>query len=182
LVRQEDGEPELSQSAWWAKIPVPRGFAFELAGWAPLEQEIRAETVLRRLLRIPPQAELLTYSDRRKAIFRYAGMVQGRLAACLFFAPPAGDLNGVEQAQRLIGKDVSAAERLALLAGAEAGAKPAGRIICACLSVSEESIAAAIRDHGLMTPAAIGALLGAGTNCGTCIPDLKKIISAQRAA
>jgi assimilatory nitrate reductase catalytic subunit len=182
LVRQEEGAPELSSSSWWSKVPLPRGFAFELAGWSPLEKEIHAESVLRGLLRIPREAELVTYSDRRKAIFRYAGVVQGRLAACLFFAPPGGDLNGIERARDLLGKEISTAERLALLAGVAGGAKPAGRIICACFSVSEDWIAAAVRERGLTTPAAIGALLGAGTNCGTCIPELKKIINAQTQA
>jgi assimilatory nitrate reductase catalytic subunit len=183
LVRQSGGEPELSPSTWWSKVPTAAGFAFELAGWAPLEQEVHAENVLRRLLRIPADAELVTYSDRRKAVFRYAGVMQGRLAACLFFAPPGGDMNGIERAGELLGKEISAAERLALLAGVRAdGAKPAGRIVCACFSVSEDRIAAAIREHGLSTTAQIGALLAAGTNCGTCVPELKKLIGAKKRA
>ncbi len=183
LVRLSDGEPELGPSTWWSKVPTSAGFAFELAGWSPLEKEIHAESVLRGLLHIPAHAELVSYSDRRRAVFRYAGIVRGRLAACLFFAPPGGDISGIERARELLGKNVSGAERLALLAGAAAaGTQPAGRVICTCFSVSEERIAAAIRDHGLMTPAQIGAMLGAGTNCGSCIPDLRKIINAQSRA
>jgi assimilatory nitrate reductase catalytic subunit len=92
-------------------------------------------------------------------------------------------MNGVEQAKALLGKEISAAERLALLAGVSAGgAQPAGRIVCACFSVGEDRIQAAIRDGGLTTPAEIGAALKAGTNCGSCIPELKKLIGAQSPA
>jgi assimilatory nitrate reductase catalytic subunit len=177
LVRLDGGQPELSETSWWAKAPAGPGFAFELAGWTPLEQEIHAETVLRRLLHIPADAELISYSDPRKAMFRYAGLVQGRLAACVFFAPPGAELNGAEQAKALLGKDISAVERLALLAGVSAGGKAPGHIVCACFSVSEDKIKDAIRGGGLTSHAQIGAALKAGTNCGSCIPELKKLLA-----
>jgi assimilatory nitrate reductase catalytic subunit len=70
-------------------------------------------------------------------------------------------------------------ERIALLAGTSAsGAKPAGKIVCSCFSVSQESILAAIQADGLTSPAQIGTRLKAGTNCGSCIPELKKLLQA----
>jgi assimilatory nitrate reductase catalytic subunit len=178
LLRLDGGEPELSDTSWWAKAPAGLGFAFELAGWTPLTKEIHAETVLRRLLHIPADAELISYSDPRKAMFRYAGLVQGRLAACVFFAPPGAELSGAEQAKTLLGKEISAVERLALLAGVNAsGGMSAGRIVCACFSVSEDRIKDAIREGGLTSHTQIGVTLKAGTNCGSCIPELKKMLA-----
>ena len=70
-------------------------------------------------------------------------------------------------------------ERIALLAGISGnGAKPTGKIVCSCFSVSQESILAAVQAEGLTTPAQIGARLKAGTNCGSCIPELKKLLQA----
>ncbi|HEX4635253.1 MAG TPA: (2Fe-2S)-binding protein [Rhizomicrobium sp.] len=37
---------------------------------------------------------------------------------------------------------------------------------------------AAIQADGLTTAAGIGALLKAGTNCGSCIPELKKLLQS----
>ncbi len=180
LVRIAGGEPELSESAWWSKVQTGAGFVFELAGWGPLAEEVHGEAVLRRLLRIPADAELVSYSDPRKAVFRYAGIVQGRLSGCVFFAPPGADLAGAEQARALLGREVGTAERLSLLAGIEAGgARPAGRIVCACYAVSQDRIIDAIREGKFTTPAQIGAALQAGTNCGSCIPELKKLIAGQ---
>ena len=179
LLRMSGGEPELSEALWWSKAPVTNGFAFELAGWNPLQQEVHSEGVLRRLLRISADAELVSYSDPRKAMFRYAGILHGQLAACVFFGPAGADFTGVEQAKALLGKEISPMERIALLAGTNGkNAKASGKTVCSCFSISEEAILAAVQAEGLTTPAQIGARLKAGTNCGSCIPELKKLLQA----
>jgi assimilatory nitrate reductase catalytic subunit len=43
------------------------------------------------------------------------------------------------------------------------------------------AIASAIRADRLKTPAEIGAALRAGTNCGSCIPELKKLLERDAA-
>ena len=182
LLRLTGGEPELSDALWWSKAPVSNGFAFDMAGWHPLQQEVHSEGVLRRLLRIPAEAELISYSDPRKAIFRYAGILHGQLAACVFFGPPGTDLGGADQARNLLGREISPMERIALLAGAQAdGAPAAGKIICSCFSVGEDKIRTTIQAEGLTTAAQIGTRLKAGTNCGSCIPELKKLLQSQPA-
>jgi assimilatory nitrate reductase catalytic subunit len=183
LFRLASGEPELSESVWWSKAQTKTGFAFEMSGWEPLEKEVHSEQVLRRLLKIPGEAELVSYSDPRKAMFRYAGLLQGRLAGCVFFGPPGQDFTGVDQAKALLGKDITPAERIALLAGLDAGGEQqASKTVCACFSVSEAAISAAIAEKGLTSPAEIGRALKAGTNCGSCIPEIKKLIGAAAPA
>jgi assimilatory nitrate reductase catalytic subunit len=180
LLRLSGGEPELSDALWWSKVPLTSGFAFELAGWNPLQREVHSEGILRRLLRISADAELVSYSDPRKAMFRYAGILHGRLEACVFFGPPGADFAGVEQAKALLGREISHLERIALLAGTSGSgsAKPAGKIVCSCFSVSQDTILAAIQADGLTSAAQIGARLKAGTNCGSCIPELKKLLQS----
>jgi assimilatory nitrate reductase catalytic subunit len=109
-------------------------------------------------------------------MFRYAGILHGQLAACIFFGPPGADFAGVEQAKALLGKDISPMERIALLAGSNGRGERPVKTICSCFAVSEEKILSAIRGEGLTTPAQIGARLKAGTNCGSCIPELKKLL------
>ena len=176
LFRLNGGEPELSAALWWSKAQISTGFAFELAGWNPLQQDVHSEGVLRRLLCIPADAELVSFSDPRKAMFRYGGILHGQLAACIFFGPPGADFPGIAQAKSLLGKDISAMDRIALLAGAGSPGGAAEKIVCSCFSVSQDKIAAAIRDDGLTTAAQIGVRLKAGTNCGSCIPELKKLL------
>jgi assimilatory nitrate reductase catalytic subunit len=101
----------------------------------------------------------------------------------VFFAPPLQDFAGVELAKSLLGKEVSAMDRISLLAGLEAGgAQGASKIVCACFSVSEAAIAGAIAEQGCRSAAEIGKALKAGTNCGSCIPEIKKLLGAPASA
>ena len=73
----------------------------------------------------------------------------------------------------------TAQQRLALLAGrAENGKAPAGATICSCFGVGEVTIADAVR-QGCSSVQQLGAKLKCGTNCGSCIPELKTIIDEQ---
>jgi assimilatory nitrate reductase catalytic subunit len=56
------------------------------------------------------------------------------------------------------------------------GLASAGPIVCACYGVGRAAICDAIT-AGAVTAAEIGARLKAGTNCGSCIPDLKRLIA-----
>jgi assimilatory nitrate reductase catalytic subunit len=180
LLRLAAGEPEMGASVWWAKAQLVNGFGFEMSGWTALEEEIHSEVQLRRLLGIPGHAELASFSDPRKAIFRYAGFLDGQLVASVFFGPPGRDFAGVEKVKALLGREVSAIERLPLLSGiSQGGTAPPSRTVCTCFSITEAAIRAAIAQHGLTSVAEIGAGLKAGANCGSCIPELRKILSSS---
>ena len=173
--------PELDETVCWSKASIDAGFAFDLAGWAPLANVIGSESALRRLLNISRSAELLSYSDPRNAVYRYAGFAARSLEACVFFAAPGADFACASQARRLLGREATPPERLSLLAGLQVGASSqAGKTICSCFSVRDETIRDAIRQKGLKTAAEIGAMLRAGTNCGSCIPELKKLIAMEQ--
>jgi assimilatory nitrate reductase catalytic subunit len=61
------------------------------------------------------------------------------------------------------------------LSAPPAGQSQRGRIICNCLDVSEEEIMAEFR-HGQDLPA-IQAKLKCGTQCGSCLPELKRLVA-----
>ncbi|MNE35196.1 Nitrate reductase [compost metagenome] len=73
-------------------------------------------------------------------------------------------------------------ERHALLDGQRPGErKDPGRIICSCFSVGENTIREAIAG-GCDSAAALGATLRCGTNCGSCVPELKGLIAEGSSA
>ncbi len=64
-----------------------------------------------------------------------------------------------------------------LLSGKSAdGLADAGPIVCACFGVGRNTICDSIA-AGARTATEIGAQLKAGTNCGSCIPELKRLIA-----
>ncbi|EIY2678846.1 (2Fe-2S)-binding protein, partial [Raoultella planticola] len=56
---------------------------------------------------------------------------------------------------------------------------PAGRIVCSCFSIGERAISEAIA-RGCRTPGELGAALKCGTNCGSCIPELKALLAEEQ--
>ena len=177
MVRASDGKLDLGAEVYWCKTPVASGFVYELSGWASLSEIIRSERILRQLLQVPDGAELVSYSDPKMSNFRYAGLIDGRLEACVFFGAPGAAFPEADRAAELLGKSVPPVARLSLLAGCDAGAPRGGATVCACFGVGEAAIRDAIHAGNLASTAEIGAALGAGTNCGSCIPELKRLLA-----
>jgi assimilatory nitrate reductase catalytic subunit len=67
-------------------------------------------------------------------------------------------------------------QRRALLVGREGNAaSDPGTIICSCFQVGDKQIKAAIKT-GIQNTDELGAQLKCGTNCGSCVPELKSLI------
>ena len=85
---------------------------------------------------------------------------------------------GLAEAWRLGRLDGTA--RRFLLAGRGASTDfDASPTICACFGVKSHAILAAIAD-GAYSTVAVDARLNAGTNCGSCLPELRRMIAAAR--
>jgi len=165
----------LSAIAYWVKATCEECYRYELAGeLAPLDWS----THTRDLLEARAQDEWLEYEDRGAKRYRAALIREGRLEACLFVAPDR-ELPSRTWLAGLFGQaELDAADRLSLLAGRPSKAQAdAGEIVCACYQVGRNSLIQGIQRDGLMTPEAIGKALKAGTNCGSCVPELKQLIA-----
>jgi assimilatory nitrate reductase catalytic subunit len=54
-----------------------------------------------------------------------------------------------------------------------------GHIVCACFSVGEKTILHAIQEQGLDSVEAVGACLKAGTGCGSCVPEIRRLVARR---
>jgi assimilatory nitrate reductase catalytic subunit len=120
------------------------------------------------------------FSDPKAGGYRGAQLVAGRLSACLFIAPKTrlpdrAWLGGLFANDRL-----SDRERLSLLAGRPDDGMATGPVICACHGVGRDALIRAITSQGVATVKEIGSLLKAGTNCGSCIPELNGLLAEHR--
>jgi assimilatory nitrate reductase catalytic subunit len=168
---------------YWARIPIAAGHAYELAGWRELPQEADAEAWVMSLLGALDGAELIVYVDQGRGALRYASIVDGRLDACLFLARDGGFLPGRAELEEMLGGPVERPARLSLVGGLPASAlhTDSGPIICACFAVGLETLRRAIVERELNSVTAIGEALRAGTNCGSCRPELRAILDAALA-
>lgn len=134
----------------------------------------------RRLLPNSP-GEWLEFADGAAGRYRCALIEDGRLRFCLFVSAgldlPLRDwLSGLFQCQEL-----PIAARRGLLSGRPVGEEDdPGRIVCSCFRVGINTLQRAIRSNALTSVEQIGACLKAGTNCGSCVPELNMLLQAGR--
>jgi assimilatory nitrate reductase catalytic subunit len=133
------------------------------------------------LLQWPERSDWLEMTDRRRGVLRVAVVSDGALEACLFLARDAGALPSEQALIPMLGAPVPDASRASILSGRLYGATAnEGPKVCACFGVSRDAIRHAIATENLTTVKQIGAQLRAGTNCGSCIPELEEILKDVR--
>ncbi len=136
----------------------------------------------RGLLLDAPGAEILEAADPARGVLRVAALVDGTLDACLFTARDAAALPTAEALLPLLAEPVPDAARGALLAGRWRTDIPdEGPQVCACFGVGLNAIRHAAITHRLRTVAELGGALRAGTGCGSCVPELQRILRDVRA-
>ncbi len=125
----------------------------------------------------------LEYVDRANGVYRAALLREDRLQGCVFLSPRP-DLPPREWLSSLFAKEsLTHADRVGLLLGRPAdAAADTGPVVCVCFNVGRNTLVQAIGDFSLDSPQAIGKRLRAGTNCGSCIPELKALLSTQQPA
>ncbi len=153
---------------YWSRRPVRGGFAFQIA-----IDDGDVAAVLDRLVGEGPR-----FIDAAHDLGRAARIADGRLDRIAYVGPRRMANGWVETMLAL--EALSPADRRALLAGRASDAPDPGPIVCACFAVGLNTILDAIAGLDAPTPEAIGAALKAGTNCGSCVPELKRIIAGAR--
>lgn len=155
---------------YWSKIPFDRGSYYELAG----SQDIQC--AVNQLSEYLPKGSELRYFDTAQGRYRI-GVIQDQKLTGVLFLSRQFDLPNRRWLCSIFNKDiVSDFQRRALLAGQEgnAAADP-GKIICSCFQVGDKQINEAIK-QGHDSTERLGKAIKCGTNCGSCIPEIQKLI------
>ena len=121
--------------------------------------------------------DLLTYQDESSQVYRVALVdKQGALQGLAMVAPDQHLPERTWLSRQFDQPELSTRARSALLSGYAPAGEDIGRIVCACFSVGEKTIEKAVKG-GCCSAEAVGAELKAGTNCGSCVPEIKEIIA-----
>jgi assimilatory nitrate reductase catalytic subunit len=168
--------PAAIPADYWALARARDGWRVEMAGaTAPANWTEWARALL-------PAAGggLLAYHDAASDRHRFAAFDRGRLAGAIFISREPLTLGRTFLADGLTTAHETPAERLRLLAGRPGADTPdPGATVCSCFAVGVNQIAAAVTSGGCMSVEAVGALLQAGTNCGSCRTEIRRIIGEQ---
>ena len=115
------------------------------------------------------------------AVSTWAALVEGRSGIRQLSAP---NLEGLDLPSRawLSGlfakRRISDIDRAALLNGGptSAGDDP-GPVVCSCFGVGRNTICKAIAADRLKTAQDVGSKVRAGTNCGSCLPEIRSLLA-----
>lgn len=162
---------ELPQETWWARVALAGGIGtlFASIEGPKLWRERARELLI--------SDELAEFIDIPRGIYRAAAFRDGRLESALFIGPadaaPQWDaVKALFEAEAI----ADMARRMLLSGRAADGLAEIGPVICACFGVGFNVIREAIASKRATNVEAIGKALRAGTNCGSCLPELKRIV------
>jgi assimilatory nitrate reductase catalytic subunit len=141
-------------------------------------------------------ADALRYVDRKKGQHRTARLVRRGEDAELTGFVLAGDTSAQAWIKTLLQDELPAQSygRLLLLPGARApvALQSRGKPVCSCFSVTDAEIGSCLADittavggAGLLASDGLGMLqdkLKCGTNCGSCVPEIKRLIRSATEA
>ena len=131
------------------------------------------------------RTDALRYDDRQRGQRRTMGLVRDGDDAKLQAFVLAGDIRAEGWVKALLQQELPAQAYGRLLLSPEAAAPLAlqarGQQICTCLNIDQPAIEAVLADCNGSPAARLGQLqdrLRCGTQCGSCVPALKRLVSA----
>ncbi|MBN8910474.1 MAG: molybdopterin-dependent oxidoreductase, partial [Rhizobiales bacterium] len=164
-------KPEHIPAEYWTIAKCNGGWRVEMA---VVDDPADWRTFARGL--IGSASDPAVYEDTQTGRMRFAAYDNGHLTGMLFLAPEPVAVSREWAIAQLAGAKALLSKRSAVLAGRPgAGTVDRGATVCACFGVGANEIAAAVR-NGYCTIASIGDSTQAGTNCGSCRPEIKRII------
>ena len=167
----------LQYSSYWSRSRGRGLWRYEIAGnempadWAEQAHHLLSDEN-------NANSNWIEYFDKAQNHYRAARFIGEKLESCVFICsdmelPERDWLTTLFQQDQLEPK-----ERVSLLSGKPPVAQEnTGRTVCACFNVGIKTIENTIKEKRLTTPEEIGALLQAGTSCGSCLPELGEILN-----
>lgn len=172
------GRPNCSDLDYWALARTEGGWRTEMA-FFETPHDLAAQ--VERIFGIENGIDVLSLSDARSGRSSFAGFSGQRLAFALWLSPDPVLASRQWASALLVERHDDTMARSTILSG-RPGADRAdpGPLVCSCLGVGANQIAELARTGGATTVEAVGAVLNAGTNCGSCKTEIKRIVDANR--
>jgi assimilatory nitrate reductase catalytic subunit len=171
-----DAPIHLPRDVWWSRVTLESGQGVLFAGdrdisfWREFATQSRT-----------PESEIVEYEDAGSTTYRAAIVRDETLVFCLFVGPSEKSVPWDSVKAAFARKPFDARDRATVLSGKRAAGMPAeGPIICSCFGIGLVAIRDALESGAACSVDEIGAMLRAGTNCGSCKPELRRIVSDVR--
>ncbi|MEP7728520.1 nitrate reductase [Marinomonas primoryensis] len=158
---------------YWCYVPSKHGYHYEVV-W-PIGESVAS---IQSSFKISAQVtgEWLEYTNPRTQQIRLAYITDQKLTAAVYLHPTPKSISCDWLESKLaVNETLSELDRMAILVGTPANVEDKGTIVCSCFQVGSKQIEKAIAG-GACSVEELGAKLKCGTNCGSCLPELKHFI------
>ncbi len=160
-------EPLAIEGHWWTRVPLNHCTSYRLADSAPVDN-------WRDWCEALTGTPSLWLEDLSNGRYRAAGIKDNHLEWILLVEPNQ-ELPDLDWLDEQFGREIDLDTRRQLMEARAPGDQACGAVICSCFQVREPDILAAI-NAGANSAQALGEQLKCGTNCGSCLPELKALI------
>lgn len=166
--------------SYWTKAVGEQFERYEISLIDAPENVETIESQLSALLGVQDVDDVLFYADQHTASYRMAVLRQGALQACIYLSSTGEVPERSWLSSLFVEGNLDDATRAALLLGQSPDpSADVGALVCSCFGVGKNTICQAIKDKQLCSVAAIGDTLKAGTNCGSCVPELTALLAEE---
>lgn len=164
-------EIDTSALGYWSRIAVAQGYLTLFAS-----DDSQAQTTAQRLVSTasPAGVHCISYEDPCDHDYRFIGIEADRLHYALFLNREQALLPRRDWLASLLQGPLPA-DTTSLLAGMDPAIEDQGRLVCTCWEVAEKQIGRAIVG-GARSLELLGESLRCGTQCGSCVPELKRML------
>ncbi len=163
--------------SYWARATGNGHYRYEIAGEQPIDD--LPNWVRNHLCAHSDEVNWVELLDSGAQSYRGVRMTGDQVESCIFIAPDSALPPRSWLASLFEKEALDDNEHRALLTGKPPlGQVDIGRVVCACFNVGENTIRDAIKEYGLKSADDIGKCLNAGTNCGSCVPELKSMLNS----
>lgn len=164
---------------YWSRYKISEGWCYTLASSSLAD----LQPAMAKLIKTDQSYDqtYMEYVDTRQHCYRLASWQGATLELCVFISSQLNQLPNRQWLSQLLTQiSFTPQQRSQVLSGRAFKVQPdQGRLICACFKVGEHVIRQAIREQNLTTSNAIGESVQAGTNCGSCLSELKQILAEE---
>lgn len=155
---------------YWVRQRIQQGFLYYLAS----SQEGLLVTQM-KVMTGQHQGVRLQYENISEELNRYALIINKEIHHAWVVAPRVNQ-DKYAWLSTLLTEEANRDTQQAILSGEACGSLQAGKTVCACKQVGESSIVNCIREQSCSSTEEISLHTQAGTGCGSCIPELGRLL------
>jgi len=158
---------------YWTKSTLENGVKYQLAD----QQEMPTDELFLQEL-YPEISDWIVLKDDKKQTLRVAGFVDQVLTCFMVASTNLEQTYSTQFIEKQLGQKHEKLSRYKLLAALDSdGSLDVGPIICSCFQIGEKTIKNAIASGACKSVEDLGQQLKCGSNCGSCIPELKSMFN-----